>query len=467
MTSRRDFLSLSALTTAGLGLTTIPDAFSQTADAVKQMKPPEKPVIVTRVTGDQTIQEAYQMLLDGQDTLDCVHHVCLGRENDPKDHSVGLGGLPNEEGVVELDSCCMHGPTRSAGSVAGVQNIKNVCLVARKVFEHTGHVMLAATGAERFAVDLGFPRENLLTEDARRIWMLWKENNSQMDWWGPSMTQPGWKDPYAGRPAPKPTIDLHGMSSIDSGAAPANLTPSETARAQRAAVEASPERSAGPRRYAGEDQSPLRSGPVPRHPTPEWAETIRVRTKKLVQMAADLGIAPEDRLYAASQVLWPTTGTIHVSVVNTKGEISGATTTSGLAWKLPGRIGDSPILGAGSWTDQDVGSAGATGSGEENIKVVGAHTIVELMRHGMEPKDAGLEALRRIVRNYNADMTKVRLLDMEYYIVRKDGAYAGVTLWSTSPTGRPRVFAVNDANGYRVEKCAYLLEGGSLEWPPF
>ncbi|MFZ0633112.1 MAG: isoaspartyl peptidase/L-asparaginase [Acidobacteriaceae bacterium] len=450
MTTRRDFLSLGALTTAGLGLTTatLPDAFAQTADSVKALKPPAQPVIVTRVTGDQTIQEAHQMLLDGADTLDAVHHVCLGRENDPKDHSVGYGGLPNEEGVVELDSCCMHGPSRSAGSVGGVRNIKNVCLVARKVYEHTGHVMLCANGAEQFAVDLGFPRENLLTDDARKIWMLWKENNSQMDWWGPSMTEPGWKDPYAGRPAPKPTIDLHGMSSLDEDRVP--HVPG-----------------VGTWDSSTQTAASLRPGRVPRHPTPEWAETIRVRTQKLMQMAADLGIAPENRLYAAEQILWPTTGTIHVSVVNTKGEMSGATTTSGLAWKLPGRLGDSPILGAGSWTDQDVGSAGATGSGEENIKVVGAHTIVELMRHGMDPKDAGLEVMRRIVRNYNGDMTKVRLLDMEYYIVRKDGAYAGVSLWSTSPTGRPRVFTVADGNGYRVEKCAYLLEGGSLEWPPF
>jgi len=465
MTSRRDFLSLSALTTAGLGLTTIPDAFSQTADAVKQMKPPAKPVIVTRVTGDQTIQEAYQMLLDGQDTLDCVHHVCLGRENDPRDHSVGLGGLPNEEGVVELDSCCMHGPSRSAGSVGGVRNIKNVCLVARKVYEHTGHVMLVAGGAEQFAVDLGFPRENLLTDDARKIWMLWKENNSQMDWWGPSMSEPGWKDPYASRPAPKPTIDLHGMSSLDPSTAPRTSGASVPALSESTKVdESNGER---PRQFPGANQSQFISGPIPRHPTPEWEPTIRARAQKLVQMAADLGIAPEDRLFAAEQILWPTTGTIHVSAVNAKGEISGATTTSGLAWKLPGRLGDSPILGAGSWTDQDVGSAGATGSGEENIKVVGAHTIVELMRHGMDPKEAGLEVMRRIVRNYNADMTRVRLLDMEYYIVRKDGAYAGVSLWSTSPTGRPRVFTVMDAQGYRVEKCAYLLEGGSLEWPPF
>jgi N4-(beta-N-acetylglucosaminyl)-L-asparaginase len=422
MATRRDFLSLGALTAAGVA--TGPDAFAQTADAVKQMKPPAKPVIVTRVTGDNTIQEAYKMLLDGADTLEAVHHVCLGRENDPNDHSVGLGGLPNEEGVVELDSSCMHGPTRSAGSVGGVENIKNVCLVARKVFEHTSHVMLVGKGAERFAVDLGFPTENLLTEDARRIWMLWKESNSQMDWWGPGMTNRGWKDPYSDRPAPKPTMDIHGPLSQ------------------------------------------LKPGAIPRHPTPEWSETIRARALTLARMAADLDIPPANRQFAVEQVLWPSTGTIHVSAVNAKGEMSGATTTSGLAWKLPGRLGDSPIVGAGCYTDQDVGSAGATGSGEENIKVAGAHTIVELMRQGLSPHDAGMETLRHIVRNYSSDMTKIWLLDMEYYIVRKDGAYAGCSLWSTSPTGKPRVFAVHNG-AYRVENYAYLLEGAPLEWPPF
>ena len=426
MTTRRNFLSLGALTAAGLGVTSR-EALGDTPDQVKQLKPPDKPVIVTRVTGDHTVQEAYQMLLDGQDTLDAAHHICMGRENDPKDHSVGLGGLPNEDGVVELDSCCMHGPSRRAGSVAGVRNIRNVCLVARKVFEHTAHVMLAGQGAEDFAADLGFPRENLLTEDARKIWMLWKESNSQMDWWGPGMADPAWKDPYADRPAPKPTIDLHGLSSL---------------------------------------RPQFQPGSVPRHPTPEWQETIVARTRRLTEMAADLGIEPAKRIFAAEQVLWPTTGTIHVSVVNTKGEMSGATTTSGLAWKLPGRIGDSPILGAGSYTDQDVGSAGATGSGEENIKVAGAHTIVELMRQGYSPKDAGLETLRRIVRNYNGDMKKIRYLDMEYYIVRKDGAYAGCSLWSTGATGRPREFVVHDGE-LRVEKCATLLQGSITEWPPF
>ena len=421
MTSRRDFLSLSALTTAALGLSR--DAHADTIEQVKQLKPPSKPVIVTRVTGDDSIQQAYQMLLDGADTLEAAHHICVGRENDPKDHSVGLGGLPNEEGVVELDSCCMHGPTRRAGSVGGVREIRNVCLVARKVFEHTAHVMLVGEGAEKFAVGVGFPRENLLTDDARKVWLLWKESNSQMDWWGPGVSSPDWKDPYADKPAPKPTIDLHGLSS-------------------------------------------LRPGSIPRHPAPEWDPTIRARTKRLTEMAADLCIIPEQRLFAAEQVLWPTTGTIHVSALNAKGDISGTTTTSGLAWKLPGRLGDSPILGAGCYTDQDVGSAGATGTGEENIKVAGAHTIVELMRQGHSPKDAGMETLRRIVRNYNGDMKKVRYLDMEYYILRRDGAYAGCSLWSTGATGKPRVFAVHDGT-YRVEKCDPLLQGSYTEWPPF
>ena len=133
---------------------------------------------------------------------------------------------------------------------------------------------------------------------------------------------------------------------------------------------------------------------------------MRERFRRLEEWAADLGIAPELREEAVHKVLFPPTGTIHCSALNEKGEISGCTTTSGLAYKLPGRVGDSPIIGAGCYTDQDVGSAGATGSGEENIKVAGAHTIVENMRHGMSPLDAGMDALKRIVRNYNGDMAQ-------------------------------------------------------------
>ena len=189
------------------------------------------------------------------------------------------------------------------------------------------------------------------------------------------------------------------------------------------------------------------------------------RMQKMEELAARLGIEPEFRMAAIAHVLRPPTGTIHCSSVNEKGEMSGATTTSGLAWKISGRAGDSPIIGAGCYTDQDVGSAGATGNGEENIKVVGAHTIVENMRRGMSPQEAGMDALKRIVRNYNGDMEKLQYVDMSYYVLRKDGAYAGVSLWSGSAE-HPRRFAVHDGDGKRYENTVALFQGQSQGWPP-
>jgi N4-(beta-N-acetylglucosaminyl)-L-asparaginase len=422
--NRRDFLATTALTSAAMAAgvagnaqdknTTGQKNGSQTTKRDHQprqtttMAPAEtteykRPVILCKPLGIQSLDVAYEMLRNGQDTLDAVLHVCKGQEDDPTDDSVGLGGLPNEDGVVELDSCCMHGPTRRAGSVGGVRNIKNVCLVAKAVMEHTGHVMLVAEGAEKFAVDMGFPRENLLTERSRKIWMLWKETHSDKDWWGPGVADPNWKPPV---PAP------HSRSVPQSGR----------------------------------------------------DKDLDARIEELEQRAAELGIEPEFRRDAVHRVLFPPTGTIHVSAVNDKGEMSGATTTSGLAWKLAGRLGDSPIIGAGCYTDQDVGSAGATGSGEENIKVAGAHTIVENMRKGMSPQEAGMETLRRIAHNHNNDMNRLRYLDMVYYILRKDGAYAGVALWSGT-TEHPRSFAVHDGTK-RIEKCSYLFEGSSIDWPP-
>jgi N4-(beta-N-acetylglucosaminyl)-L-asparaginase len=352
----------------------------------------KKPVIITKVTKNpQALDQAHKMLASGADTLEAALHVNKTQEDDPNDDTVGLGGLPNQEGVVELDACVMHGPTRRGGAVGGVRNIKNVCLVAKAVMEHTGHVMLAGEGAERFAVAMGFPRENLLTDRSRKIWLLWKENSSGQDWWGPGLADPNWKPP-AGVPS------ANGIY------------------------------------------------------------------RKLYDRAVELGIEEEYRELAVQRVLRPPYGTIHTSCVNAKGELSGSTTTSGLAWKIPGRLGDSPIIGAGCYTDQDVGSAGATGSGEENIKVVGAHTIVENMRRGMSPTEAGLDALRRIGRNYNNDMTKIRFIDMMYYILRKDGEYAGVSLWS-GPEDRPKSFAVHDGE-HRIERATALFQGVPIGWPP-
>jgi N4-(beta-N-acetylglucosaminyl)-L-asparaginase len=278
-----------------------------------------------------------------------------------------------------------------------VRDIKNVASLAKAVMEHTGHVMLAGEGATRFALAMGFPRENLLTEHSRKIWQLWKETHSNQDWWGPGLSDPKWTPPR-----PSGTSSLTGQ---------------------------------------------------PEH------------IQKLYAMAEDIGIAPERRMDAIHKVLYPPTGTINCSALNTKGEMSGVTTTSGLAWKLPGRLGDSPIIGAGCYCDQDIGAAGATGNGEENIKVAGAHTIVENMRRGMSPEEAGLDALRRIARNYNNDMARVKFVSMVYYILRRDGAYAGVTLWS-GPDDHLMSFAVCDEKGRRLEKCKPLFQGVATSWPP-
>ena len=400
--SRRDFVKTSVLGAIATAAVSNPgDAVASTVATDQwhaSQNDAKRPIIICANNGYAYVEAAYAFLKSGGDTLDAGIRVVKGPENDPKDDSVGLGGLPNEEGVVELDACCMHGPTRRAGSVGGVRNIKNVSMVAKAVMEHTGHVMLVGEGAERFAVAMGFPRENLLTDRSRKIWMLWKEFNSDRDWWGPGIADPNWQAPV---PGSRPRSDL-----------------------------------------------------------------LRDRIDQLKQRAAKLGIEPEFQLAAVRRVLFPPTGTIHCSVLSEKGEISGITTTSGLAFKLPGRCGDSPIIGAGCYTDQDVGSAGATGSGEENIKVAGAHTIVENMRHGMSPQEAGIDALKRIVRNYNGDMNKLRFMDMIYYVLRKDGAYAGVSLWEGYSAGNPHKFAVHDGT-LRSEVATPLLKGYSQDWPPF
>jgi N4-(beta-N-acetylglucosaminyl)-L-asparaginase len=392
--SRRDFLATAVVGSLSLGLGRDTSGQESNRNGATSLAG-KRPIIVCAKNGFNYLDDAYAFLVSGGDTLDAALRVVKGPEDDSNDTSVGLGGIPNEEGVVELDACCMHGPTRRAGSVGGVRNIKNVSQVSKAVMNHTGHVMLVGEGAERFAVAMGFPRENLLTDHSRKIWLLWKEYHSTNDWWGPGLADPHWE----------PSKDVP----------QANL----------------------------------------------WQE----RYRRLEERAAELEIAPELRAEAIHKVLFPPTGTIHCSALNEKGEISGCTTTSGLAYKLPGRVGDSPIIGAGCYTDQDVGSAGATGSGEENIKVAGAHTIVENMRYGMSPHDAGMDALKRIVRNYNNDMNKLRLVDMTYYILRKDGVYAGVSLWEGYNPDDLHKIAVNDGSK-RAEKTDFLFKGYSQDFPP-
>ncbi|HKD82183.1 MAG TPA: N(4)-(beta-N-acetylglucosaminyl)-L-asparaginase [Candidatus Angelobacter sp.] len=404
---RRDFLSGLAVTSATLaaGQTTNGNA-SQNKDPQQNLKVPRiypaKNIMISAANGITSrgnhLEAGYQKLKAGADTLEAIITAVSEVENDPEDDSVGLGGLPNEDCVVELDACCMHGPSRRAGAVGGVRDIKNVASLSRTVMEHTGHVMLVGQGATHFAELMGYPKENLLTEHSRKIWQLWKEYNSDRDWWGPGLADPNFKFP----------------ASLETGS------------------------------LEGQPQA----------------------IKKLWALAAEIGIAEGGRMDAIQKVLYPPTGTINCSALNEKGEMSSATTTSGLAWKLAGRCGDSPIIGAGCYCDQDVGAAGATGSGEENIKVCGAHTIVENMRRGMSPEEAGMDALKRVARNFNNDMAKLIYVSMHYYILRKDGAYAGVTMWS-GPPDRPYRFAIADGNGVaRHEVAKALYQGNPKDWPP-
>jgi N4-(beta-N-acetylglucosaminyl)-L-asparaginase len=314
-----------------------------------------------------------EILHAGGDTLDAAIAGVNIQELDPEDSSVGYGGLPNEEGVVELDACVMHGPTRRAGSVASLRGIKTPSKIAKLVMERTDHIMLVGEGALRFAVAHGFQEENLLTEKARLAWLAWKE--SLKGDWGPGLDAPA---------AGKGQAELR-------------------------------------RRFPGVDAETL-----------AWVERM---------------------------ILHPPTGTINCLVLNRKGEMSGCTTTSGLAWKLPGRVGDSPIIGAGLYIDQDVGGAGSTGCGEENIRVAGAHTIVENMRHGMSPRDACLDALKRVSRNYNDDRERLAQFGLNFYALRKDGERGAATLWSGRETDKQQPsFAVNDGGASRHEEMAFLYK---------
>lgn len=296
-----------------------------------QAQPAFRPVAIASVNGLPAVTRAMELLQQGADALDAVIAGVNLLEDDPNDQSVGYGGLPNEEGVVELDASVMHGPTGRGGAVAALQNIRYASRVARRVMERTDHVLLVGAGALKFARAHGFPEENLLTDAAREAWLRWKETLSNQDDWLPP----------------------HTLDTLDIG-------------------------------------------------------------QSLKQAL---------RHY----------GTINCDAVDLRGGVSGCTTTSGLAFKIPGRVGDSPILGAGLWVDNDVGAAGSTGRGEANLLACSSVMIVEWMRQGKSPTDACLLACRRIV-----TQTKMkRLLDAEgrpkfnvsFYALTQTGAHGGASLW--------------------------------------
>ncbi len=328
-------------------------------------------IVIASANGKEACRKAMQMIKAGEDTLDAVIAGVQTVELDPTQHGVGYAGLPNEDGVVELDASVMHGPSRRCGAVAGVRMVKTPARLAKLVMTETDHVMMVGQGADQFAKDMGFKLEELLTDESRLAWMVWKR--SMRDKKGHT----NW------------------ASEVDATAELKELFPNV-------------------------DEKTL-----------AWAREMAIH---------------------------PITGTINCLALNSKGEMSGVTTTSGLAWKIAGRVGDSPIIGAGLYVDQDVGAAGSTGRGEENIRIAGAHTVVENMRHGMTPKEACLDALKRISRNFKDDKTRVAQFDINFYALRKDGMYAGSALWSYENGGKKEnpVFTVNDGGESRHEECAAL-----------
>lgn len=347
--SRRDFLQSAAAATA-LG-TLAPTKAARAAAASTASG--AAPVVVSSANGLRATAKAAEMMAAGADTLDAVVAGVNIVESDPNDMTVGYGGLPNEDGVVELDSCLMHGPTCRAGAVAALRNIKTPSRVAKLVMERTDHVMIVGEGALRFARAHGFEEVNLLTDQARQAWLRWKESLSDQDDW---------------------------------------LTPVEGLG----------------QRHSSRAEIPF------------------------------------------------TYGTITCLGLNQQAELSGVTTTSGLSYKIPGRVGDSPIIGAGLYVDNAVGAAGSTGRGEAVIKICGTHTVIEAMRHGLSPEEACLQALQRIVDT----TTEARLkredgkpnFDVKFYALSKDGRHAGAAIWS----GAQYSVFTNGQN--RHEACAYLYK---------
>jgi N4-(beta-N-acetylglucosaminyl)-L-asparaginase len=370
--SRRRFFITSLASSAAAGVSKLLAA-APVGAALTPAPSGKRPLIISSANGVHALDKGMAILKSGGDTLDAAIAAVTVVEDDPKDTSVGYGGLPNEEGEVELDASVMHGPTGRAGSVAAVRRIKNVARLAQTVMQKTNHVMIVGDGARRFAVAEGFEEQNLLTDDTRKIWLAWKASSSFN--WRPGIDSPEWKD--------------H-MSAL----------------------------------FDGDGEK----------------------------------IAFAERVIAQ-----PPTGTIPCMAINEKGDISATTTTSGLAWKIPGRVGDSPIIGAGCCVDNEVGAAGSTGKGEENIKISGGHTIIEMMRKGMSPQDACLEALHRIARNYKNDKKKLATFHIFFYALNKDGVHGAASLWNNAYSNKPATYAVHDGSEAKLMPCAPLFNETHVE----
>ncbi|QEH32163.1 N(4)-(Beta-N-acetylglucosaminyl)-L-asparaginase precursor [Aquisphaera giovannonii] len=340
--NRRQFTSLGAASLAALSIGAAPQ------------KPTGKRRPVVVASGNvKTAEIAMDLLTKGADPLDAAIAGVAIVEADPNEHSVGLGGTPNEEGVVELDASVMHGPTHGGAGVAGLRNIVHPAAVARCILKRTRHVLMVGDNALKFAREHGFPEQDLLTEDTRKAWIAWKE------------------------------------ARLRGARIPENLA---------------------------------------------FADPV---VRELVQR--------------------PVHGTIHCSCLDTHGDLGCVTTTSGLGYKVPGRVGDSPILGAGIWLDNGVGSCGSVGLGEVNLLNCASFLVVENLRRGLKPKDALVATTRQVVETSTRD-PRFRdekgkpAFDVVFYLLTKDGKYAAANIHG------PARLVVADGDGIREVDSAALLD---------
>ncbi len=366
--SRRAFVRGGVLAGVAVGATREAAAGQAPAVVTRSLRP----VVIASGNGNRfrnggkttCVEEAFRQLTAGRDVLDALVAGVNIVELDPEDTSVGFGGLPNADGVVQLDACCMHGPKRRAGGVAALEGVRTPSLVAKAVMDHTDHHLLVGSGAQTFARNMGFTIEaDLNTPRSRELWLEWKRRTDPQHYLDP---------------------DKRGAAGLDAA----------------------------------------------------------------LQMAAE-GLLDVEHLY----------GTINCDGLSPKGEIAGVTTTSGLAWKIPGRVGDSPILGAGLYVDGDVGAAGSTGRGEANLYNLCSFLIVENMRRGMSPKDAGMDALKRV----RATTSERRLLNdrnqpnfnLNFYALNAKGEHASVALYAAANA----TYAVCTENGAESRPIEPLLPG--------
>jgi len=298
---RRNFIKNASLTSVGLAVgSTLVNCAENNSDnkTTSSTQKASLPLVIATWNVKNATAKAWEILDAGGNALDAVEQGCKVEEANEKGQSVGKGGLPDRDGNVTLDACIMnkHG---DCGSVVYLQNIVHAVSVARKVMEDTPHVMLAGLGAEQFAYEQGFKKENLLTEASKKAWEKWKV-----------------KSEY------KPIINIENHD------------------------------------------------------------------------------------------------TIGMLAIDKNGDISGACTTSGLAYKIGGRVGDSPIIGSGLFVDNAIGAAVATGLGEEVVKTVGSFLVVELMRQGKSPQEACEEAIGRIVSKPNSNYKNFQV---GYIAINKNG----------------------------------------------